>query len=191
MFNLFMLSGVWCTRIGDVVGAVQLLAFSGIEVTGALVVADHHRDEMASIDVIRRIEEVRFGVVGIPVVSARFKERLPDVELAELESNEQFFEGRAGDVMGIVTIAEAGAAWTLRYPRFQVVVPDGVNVTAQLVYPIAQRDLLFRGYVERWAILAREEGIVGELYEHWILGRGAVVKKPRWSIIRDVLGWSE
>jgi hypothetical protein len=93
--------------------------------------------------------------------------------------------------MGMLTIAEAGVAWTLCVPKFQVVVPIGVDFRAQVVYPIAQRDLLVREYVERWAILAREEGIVTELHEHWVLGRGAVVKTPRWSIARDVLGWGK
>jgi hypothetical protein len=31
--------------------------------------------------------------------------------------------------------------------------------------------------------------LVEELFDHWILGRGAEEKQPRWSIIRDVMGW--
>jgi hypothetical protein len=39
-------------------------------------------------------------------------------------------------------------------------------------------------------MLTDEAGIVDELYSHWILGRGAKVRKPRWSVIR-ALGWVE
>jgi hypothetical protein len=28
-------------------------------------------------------------------------------------------------------------------------------------------------------------------YDYWILGRGAVKKAPRWSVMRDVLHWVE
>ena len=31
----------------------------------------------------------------------------------------------------------------------------------------------------------------GALFAHWIEGGGAEIKEPRWSIIRDVLGWVE
>ena len=180
--------------MSGVIGTVNrleamVLAFTGIEVTGALVVPDHFRDEVANLGAIRGLDELKIGIVGYPEVSSRFHERVPNVEVVELESNAQFFEGRAGDVTGLVTIAEAGAAWTMRYPHFQVVVPQGVNVKAHLVYPIAGRDLMFRGYVERWAILTLDEGTVKELYDHWILGRGAKVKTPRWSVIRNVLRW--
>jgi hypothetical protein len=34
-----------------------------------------------------------------------------------------------------------------------------------------------------------EEKFIEELFDHWILGQGAEDEQPRWSIIRDVLGW--
>ena len=30
---------------------------------------------------------------------------------------------------------------------------------------------------------------IDQLYDHWILGRDAEKRGPRWSVIRDVLGW--
>jgi hypothetical protein len=32
-------------------------------------------------------------------------------------------------------------------------------------------------------------GMTQELYDYWILGKGAVETRPRWSIVRDVLHW--
>jgi hypothetical protein len=31
--------------------------------------------------------------------------------------------------------------------------------------------------------------VAQHLYDFWILGRGAASTEPRWSVIRDVLGW--
>lgn len=182
--------------MGGVVATFDLLesavvALSGIEVTGALVVPDYVRGDVGSIDAIRALNHPRFGVVGYPWVSSRFHQRLPNVELVVITGNREFFEGEASHVLALVTIAETGAAWTVRYPEYQVVVPEGVDVKGQLAYPIGGGDLAFQSYVERWATLVHEEGTVGELYEHWILGRGAPSRGSRWSVIRDVLHWVE
>jgi hypothetical protein len=37
--------------------------------------------------------------------------------------------------------------------------------------------------------LKRSDDTVQRVYEYWILGRGAESRGPRWSVIRDVLGW--
>jgi ABC-type amino acid transport substrate-binding protein len=182
--------------MGGVVATFNLLetaviAMSGIEVTGALVVRDHLRGNVGTLEAIRALDHPKFGVVGYPWISSRFHEWLPNVELVVIAENHEFFKGEAGDVMALVTIAETGAAWTVRYPDFHVVVPDGVDVKGQLAYPIGGGDLAFRSYVERWAILVREDGTADELHEHWILGGGARIRGPRWSVIRDVLHWVE
>ena len=38
-----------------------------------------------------------------------------------------------------------------------------------------------------WIGLKRRDGFIDRLYDHWILGRTAAVRAPRWSIGRDVL----
>jgi hypothetical protein len=38
-------------------------------------------------------------------------------------------------------------------------------------------------------LFASKEGAIQRSYDYWILGQGAVDKKQRWSIMRDVLGW--
>jgi hypothetical protein len=164
-------------------------ADAGLTLTAAVVVPDHLRDEVASEDEIRKLKSPVFGVVGDPHVSERFHNRLPNVELVRLASNEEFFEGRAPSVMGLITTAEAGSAWTLRYPSFQVVVPEGVTVKVPLIYPVGRGSLGLKDYVEGWARLMVDFGTTQTLYDHWILGRGAERRGPRWSIIRDVLHW--
>jgi len=45
------------------------------------------------------------------------------------------------------------------------------------------------GFVSNWVDLKQKEGTVGELYDYWMLGGVTRRSEPRWSIIRDVLGW--
>ena len=43
--------------------------------------------------------------------------------------------------------------------------------------------------VDEWVVFATSDGLVQRAYDYWVLGRGAEEKGPRWSIMRDVLGW--
>ena len=47
----------------------------------------------------------------------------------------------------------------------------------------------FRLYVNDWLQLAESTGQLDEAYQRWILGRETTAREPRWSVIRDVLGW--
>lgn len=93
------------------------------------------------------------------------------------------------DLAGLAVVAEIGAAWTLRYPQYSIVIPSDVEVRSPLVYPVASGAVGLAAFVERWAGLAEDDGTTDELYDYWILGRGATDKPPRWSVIRNVLHW--
>ena len=88
-----------------------------------------------------------------------------------------------------VYTAEAGSAWTLIYPQYSVAVPlpDPISVPIALALPRGDRD--WAGYVNTWIELNKQDGTLEAFYDHWILGGAAKQKEPRWSVIRDVLGW--
>ena len=44
-------------------------------------------------------------------------------------------------------------------------------------------------FVNTWLDLKRKDHTINALFEHWILGKHASKKGPRWSVIRDVLHW--
>ena len=44
-------------------------------------------------------------------------------------------------------------------------------------------------FINAWLRLKREDRTLDQLHKYWILGSGAQPRKPRWSVIRDVLGW--
>lgn len=39
--------------------------------------------------------------------------------------------------------------------------------------------------------MKRRDGTIDALYSHWVLGKQAVKRQPRWSILRNVLHWVE
>jgi ABC-type amino acid transport substrate-binding protein len=42
--------------------------------------------------------------------------------------------------------------------------------------------------INNWIDLKQKDRTVERLYGHWMLGGAGKVKKPRWSVVRDVLG---
>ena len=87
--------------------------------------------------------------------------------------------------------AEAGSAWTLLYPKYSVAVPKPDVVHVPMAYALPEGERQFADFVDVWIEMKLRDGTVDRLFQHWILGRGAQDTRPRWSVIRDVLGWVE
>ena len=51
--------------------------------------------------------------------------------------------------------------------------------------------VLSAGRVNTWLLTARSDGTVDELYRYWMLGHVRETQPPRWSVIHDVLGWTD
>ena len=89
----------------------------------------------------------------------------------------------------VVLPAERGSVLTLLYPKYTVVVPEPDTVKIPLAYPVARRDQEWAQFVNTWIELKRRDGTIDALYGHWILGKHAVKREPRWSVIRNLLHW--
>ena len=56
-----------------------------------------------------------------------------------------------------------------------------------LGYPVAGGYQEFLSFIDSWIDIVVASKFRDEIFNHWILGRGAEEKKPRWSIIRNIL----
>ena len=84
--------------------------------------------------------------------------------------------------------AERGSAWTLMFPD-TVVVPGPEPIRVPLAFPIGRRDEQFARFINTWIALKRKDATLNAVYKRWILGQDAAARRPRWSIIRNVLHW--
>ena len=157
----------------------------------AFIVADHRRDEFESFEAVRRHAAPKIGIPDSPYYIALVRERLPDAKLLPLASPRAFFSGEAGELDALVYGAEAGSAWTLVYPSYAVVVPLPNPIAIPLAYPMPRGQGEMVDFVNTWLELKRADNTIDELFEHWILGKAAGRKGPRWSVVRDVLGWMD
>lgn len=89
-----------------------------------------------------------------------------------------------------MTSAEGGSAWTLLFPGYQVALPFGDKLSLSLIYPYSGADdAAMDEFIDHWVMLKQHDGSVDRAFDHWILGKGTEKNGPRWSVIRDVLGW--
>lgn len=113
---------------------------------------------------------------------------LPDARLTIIPETRELIDPDAS-VDAYALPAERGSVLTMLNPRFTVVIPEGATIRMPLAYPIAGRDASWVRLVNTWIGLKKREGFIDALYAHWILGRAAESAEPRWSIMRNVLGW--
>jgi Na+/H+-dicarboxylate symporter len=160
-----------------------------MDVTLGLVVPDYRVRKFRDLASLQQ-QSLKIGFVDL---SRGFVERLrtalPDAELIELSTSQQYFDQANQELDALLTSAESGAAFALLYPDFEVVVPTGLQVSLPLFYAIGANDLEMREFLEHWVNLRRRDGTMQQYYDHWILGKTAGTDTPRWSLIRNVLRW--
>jgi Na+/H+-dicarboxylate symporter len=164
---------------------------SYIKLTPALVVPDHIRNQFDTHDELLTAKSLRIGVINDPTIVRLVHRRLPSAEIVILPRVADFFEAETPPADGLIISAEAGSAWTLIQPDFQVVLPFTHVTSWPLGYATVPGDDDFIRFLDLWIDLMRDEGFVSRLRNHWILGRTAVPRSPRWSVIRNVLHWVE
>jgi ABC-type amino acid transport substrate-binding protein len=157
-----------------------------MNMTTAVVVKDHRRNQFKSWRLIDKEPIIRLGVVG-ERRARNVKRYLPNSEIVLLETYSDFFKDNPKDVDVLVISAEAGSAWTILYPAYSVVVPEPhLKSNAALAIPLGDSD--FGDFVNNWLQMKQTSGIIDKLYNKWILGTKVEQKKGRWSIGRDVFG---
>jgi len=162
-----------------------------LKLTVAFVVRDYRRNEFMSLESMHKIEELTVTIVKDKSYVQSIEELLPGVEVIALDSNKEFFERNVGNWDALITSAEAGSAWTLMYPQYTVVIPKPDIATFPLGYAVAKGNQDLLNFLNNWIQIKKNGTKMNAAYNFWILGRGAVPKQPRWSVIQNVLKWVE
>ncbi len=160
-----------------------------------LIVKDYRRDEFQNWEDIRDMgKSLRLGVEETRGNIAHLRTIVKDAMIVPLQSMEQELEllaAASDELDAIADIAEEGAAQTLLYPRFNLVVPRP-TIFFHISYAVARGNDDLLDSFNTWLMAEQSDGTVERLYQHWALGGAADSKKaPRWSVIRNVLGWVE
>ena len=171
---------------------MQYVRFSAsyLDVAWALLARDHDRHNFSSLAAISQQDDLVLAVPENDYFRRKLEHKFPNATFTSVDSVRQFLEGDT-EANAILVDAEGGAAWTLLYPSYHVVVPDGARAMQPLGFAVARDQGEFASFLSRWIDLKKKSGEFEDLYSHWILGTDPSQVKHRWSIIRNVLHWVE
>ena len=162
---------------------------SYLDLTLAFIVPDHEREEFSDLETLRERSELTIALVSTHYFESRIRRLLPAAKFVYLEAAEDFFNGGNQGADALLLSAEEGAAYSYRYPRYTVARAQRGAIRLPAAYAVPKGDVEMMEFVSNWIDLKRKDGTIDALYEYWMMGGAAKPRKPRWSVIRDVLGW--
>lgn len=169
------------------------LAFSDpvLDLTLAFVVPSAERSLFTDWARIRALPDLELVIGPDAYYRKRVQALLPGVKLTDAESFRTYFREASKSHRALVTAAEIGAAWTLVYPSYAVAVPLPDPIKVPVGYPMALGSTDLKRYVDAFLRLKSRDRTLSHLFAHWFEGRTPTRDRPRWSIVRDVLGWAD
>ncbi len=150
-----------------------------IEHLGFLV-PDYRRKSFSTLEAINQLETLNIGVPGSlrdSVYAPLIQRYVPHARIVTIDSPREFFTGKTrADVM--MYSAESAATWTLIYPDYSIVVPQGLKprLPLGLVLPPDEDDFL--DFINLWLRVERSQGTIDILKEYWIYGDITKEYKP-------------
>ena len=159
-----------------------------MEETMGFILPDHLRESYATWDRIRERGQVRIGFSDVPYFRRQVQARLPEATLIPLDpAADPFAVEWPYEAMALT--AERGAFLTLLHPGYSAVVPSPDLIKVPVAYALPERDEAWASFVNTWLELRARDGSLATLVDHWVFGKSHTPHAPRWSVIRDVLGW--
>ncbi|MGK7882774.1 MAG: cation:dicarboxylase symporter family transporter [Crocosphaera sp.] len=158
--------------------------------TVAFVVKDHKKDKFSNWKELQKSQNLRLAIpANIPYYIAKLKGLLPNAEVIVTKRNiRDLLVADSNEFDALILPAENASAWTILYPSNVVAVPQPI-VSIPVGYMLPKNADSLADIVNVWLDLKEEDGTIKSLYDYWVQGNIQSVKKPRWSIIRNVLGW--
>jgi Na+/H+-dicarboxylate symporter/ABC-type amino acid transport substrate-binding protein len=158
-----------------------------------MITKDHLRTRFRTWDAIRDMPDLRIATVDDPSALSLLRRLLPNaipVPYGDTRQLERMLAAGAPDVDAIAMFAEEAAAWAIHYPQFSFVPPTPV-VRIPTGYAVARGNTDLLRYLDTWLLTAKLNGTVDQFYRYWMLVQVKHTQSPRWSVIRNVLGWIE
>ncbi|RHW77639.1 cation:dicarboxylate symporter family transporter [Colwellia sp. RSH04] len=157
--------------------------------TAGLLLNDSKRDSFSDLYDIKEMKNLNLAVGNSKYYKDAIKEYFPNAKLTEITNIRKYLKGHHNNVDALVFSAEAGSAWTMLYPSYSTVIPKGMSLRAPVGFSLPKGQLDYVAYINTWLKLKQDNGFQQKVYDYWILGKNPKAKKPRWSIMKDVLGW--
>jgi len=162
--------------------------------TVGLATRDERRHDFETLETIRQQRKLK---IGVPLDSTQIEFSIQhyfgqnDVEFVTTEFWNTYFEGKHPEIDAYLMPAEHASGWSLLHPEYTVVVPQPNPVRIPSGFAVALDAGDLAQVINEWIVYAENVGIIKSNFDYWVSGQGAQKHEPRWSIMRNVLGWGD
>jgi len=159
------------------------------------IVKDHRRAEFSHWDaLVARGDEITIAVDRASDTLGAASQLLPEanvVPIRDMEEQASILESMPESIDAIMDMSEEGAAWSVIYPRYSVVVPQPPRFVP-VSYAVAKGNDDLLKTLNATILVLKANGTIDQNYEYWMLGGATKSERPpRWSVIDDVLKWKD
>ncbi|GIU41396.1 ABC transporter substrate-binding protein [Shewanella sairae] len=159
-----------------------------LELNIAIATRDHLVNEFKTNDSIKEMQGMTIAYVEHGDAIEEAKKMAPNIKFVKIEGYKDFFRQKKHKYDAVVISAQAGSAWTLFFPGYGIALLENKS-HYPVAYAVAQSNQSLLNYINNWQRLRKVDGTQEQIYDYWMLGKGAEKVEPRWSIIRNVLHW--
>jgi ABC-type amino acid transport substrate-binding protein len=133
--------------------------------------------------------ELTIGVLDDPLMVALAQRLLPKAKVVGLASYDDL--PQHGEVDASIWTLEQAKTWAAVRADYAAVVPRDLGGELMMAYLMAADAPEFRNYLNYWLKLQDVNGFRERMVRKWIEGKPEQKREPRWSILRNVLGWHD
>jgi Na+/H+-dicarboxylate symporter len=153
----------------------------------ALIVRAAAVSQFLSRSAIEARPGLTFAVFDDPVMIDLVKRLFPKVRVVVLPSYDAL--PSHPEVDAALWTLEQAKTWAPPRQDYTAVVPKDLGAQFLIAYLMPADALQFSEFIDNWLRLQRASGFHERMVRQWIEGRPDLKATPRWSILKDVLGW--
>ena len=157
--------------------------------TAGLLLTDNKRDDFSELYEMQAMKNLTLGVNKDEYYRRIAEKTFPNAKTVPIDDIRLFLKGKHPEVDAVLYSTEVASAWSMLYPEYSAVIPKGLSFKAPIGFIVPKGQVDYVEFLNTWLVLKDENGFHEKVYDYWILGHNPRAKKPRWSVMRNVLGW--
>jgi len=144
----------------------------------------------SSLELVQQNTKIKIATLKGTTYEGVAKELFPYHTIVYLTDYDDFATSGAD---ALLWEEQQAIAWSVGKRTMRVIFPQPSMGIDSLSYVIKGNNPRFMNYLNQWLLLKKSDNFTKRQYDLWILGKTEIAapKEPRWSIVRDVLHWTE
>ena len=153
----------------------------------SLIVPAANVDAFLSRAAIEAQTELTVGVFDDPILRPLAARLFPQAEIVVLASYDDLPDHP--EVDAAIWTLEQAKSWAEPRHDYTAVVPKDLSSPFLIAYMLPKDAVQFTQFLNYWMRLQSANGFNERMEHHWLDDKPELKQAPRWSIVKDVLGW--